>query len=91
MKNSNRFYLNFRAYVKDIIGRTFPTIAVDPEVMGGTPVVKGTRIPVFVILDYLACGCAEEEILEHFPSLSADDIREALAFASQLVAPRSNM
>jgi uncharacterized protein (DUF433 family) len=57
-------------------------IALDPEVRGGKPCIKGTRITVYDILEYLAGGMSESEILADFPSLQKDDIRATLAFAA---------
>lgn len=57
-------------------------ISVDPEVRSGKPCVKGTRITVYDVLEYLAGGMTEEQILNDFPSLEAEDIRACLAFAA---------
>jgi len=57
-------------------------IAVDPAVRSGKPCIKGTRITVYDVLEYMAGGMAEGEILADFPDLSADDLRACLAFAA---------
>lgn len=57
-------------------------ISIDPAVRGGKPCVKGTRITVFDVLEYLAGGMTEAQILSDFPSLKTDDIRACLAFAA---------
>lgn len=57
-------------------------ISIDPAVRGGKPCIKGTRITVYDILEYLAGGMTEEKILRDFPSLTAEDIRAALEFAA---------
>jgi uncharacterized protein (DUF433 family) len=57
-------------------------ISLDPEVRGGKPCIKGTRITVYDILEYLAGGMTEAEILADFPSLEEEDIRATLAFAA---------
>jgi len=57
-------------------------ISVDPEVRSGKPCIKGTRITVYDVLEYLAGGMTEEQILDDFPSLQAEDIRACLAFAA---------
>jgi uncharacterized protein (DUF433 family) len=49
-------------------------IVSNPEICGGVPCVKGTRIPVHIILSHLAAGESKEEILENFPELTAEDI-----------------
>ncbi len=57
-------------------------ITVDPEVRSGKPIIKGTRITVYDVLEYLAGGMSEAEIFSDFPSLEAEDIRACLAFAA---------
>ena len=52
-------------------------VASDPEIMGGTPVFRGTRIPVDLIADMLAQGVSPEEILEGYPTLDRDKIAMA--------------
>ncbi|MEO5342628.1 MAG: DUF433 domain-containing protein [Gammaproteobacteria bacterium SHHR-1] len=58
-------------------------IAIDPDVRGGKPCIKGTRITVYDILEYMAGGMSESEILTDFPSLQTVHLRAALAFAAQ--------
>ena len=57
-------------------------VSVDPAVRGGKPCVKGTRITVYDVLEYLAGGMSEDEILSDFPDLTREDIRASLAFAA---------
>lgn len=57
-------------------------ITINPEVRSGKPIIKGTRITVYDILEYLAGGMTEDEILEDFPSLEREDIRATLEFAA---------
>ena len=57
-------------------------IVIDPAVRSGKPCIKGTRITVYDILEYLAGGMTEDGILRDFPSLSREDIRAALEFAA---------
>lgn len=57
-------------------------IIIDPDIRSGKPCIKGTRITVYDILEYLAGGMTEEEILQDFPDLSREDIRAVLAFAA---------
>jgi uncharacterized protein (DUF433 family) len=58
-------------------------ITINPAVRSGKPVVRGTRITVSDVLEYLAGGMTPDEILADFPDLAADDIRAVLAFAAQ--------
>lgn len=60
-------------------------VVVDPNIMLGKPVIKGTRITVEIILEKLAAGETVEEILEDYPRLKIEDIRAVLAFASKTV------
>jgi len=57
-------------------------ISVNPGVRSGKPCIKGTRITVYDVLEYLAGGMSEDQILGDFPDLSREDIRAALAFAA---------
>ena len=57
-------------------------ITITPGVRGGKPCIRGTRITVYDILEYLAGGMTEAEILVDFPSLTREDIGAALAFAA---------
>ena len=61
-------------------------ITVDPRVLAGKPVIRGTRIPVELIVRMLAQGIAEEAILREYPRLQIDDIRAALTYAARVLA-----
>ena len=58
-------------------------IVIDPAIRFGKPCVRGTRISVGDVLDYLASGMREEEIQADFPQLTSDDIRACLAYAAE--------
>jgi uncharacterized protein (DUF433 family) len=58
-------------------------IVIDPEVLAGKPVIKGTRIPVYLIIELLANGITEKEILRQYPTLKKEDIKAALLYASK--------
>ena len=57
-------------------------IVIDPARRSGKPCIRDTRITVYDVLDYLASGMSEQEILRDFPELDSDDIRASLAFAA---------
>jgi uncharacterized protein (DUF433 family) len=57
-------------------------ITIEPDKMVGKPCIRGLRITVYDVLDYLASGMTESEILADFPDLTSDDIRACLAFAA---------
>ncbi len=61
-------------------------IVVNPEIMVGKPVIKGTRIPVDAIIRRLAEGMSIKEILEEYPNLKEEDIKAALEYAAKVVA-----
>jgi uncharacterized protein (DUF433 family) len=60
-------------------------ITIDPAVLVGKPVIKGTRLAVEFIVDLLAHGWTEEELLRNYPGITAEDIRACLAYASALL------
>ncbi len=59
-------------------------VTVDPKVCTGKPCIRGTRIYISIILDALSEGLTPEEIIDHYPSLTIDDIRAAVAYAAEL-------
>ncbi len=63
-------------------------ISVDPQVCHGKACIKGTRIMVSVILDNLAAGLSEKDILKSYPSLTREDIQAAIAYAAELAKER---
>jgi uncharacterized protein (DUF433 family) len=60
-------------------------IVVNPKILVGKPVIKGTRIAVEFIMELLANGWTEEEILKNYPQLSSQDIRSALKYATEVL------
>ncbi len=60
-------------------------ITIDPDICNGKPTIRGKRIAVQTILEFLGAGENKEEILRQYPSLEADDIAACLIFASQLM------
>ena len=63
-------------------------ITVDPEVLGGTPVFRGTRVPVNTLFEYLENDYSLEEFLECFPSVARDSAREVLQLSERaLLSP----
>lgn len=63
-------------------------ITVDPQVCHGKPCVAGTRVMVSVILGNLAAGQSVDEILASYPTVTADGVRAALAYAADLARER---
>lgn len=57
-------------------------IKIEPGKRGGKPTIRGLRITVYDVLEYLASGMSEEQILSDFPDLTPDDLRACLAFAA---------
>ncbi len=61
----------------------------DPDVLGGTPVFAGTRVPIKHLVDYLAAGDNLERFLDHFPSVTRDQAVAALELAHDLLTTRA--
>lgn len=59
-------------------------IVLDPEILAGKPVIRGTRIAVELILELLAAGQSQSEILDNYPGLAREDILACLSYASYL-------
>mgnify|MGYP001567128624 CR=1 FL=1 len=68
---------------------TNPRIVSDPKICGGDPCIKGTRIPVHVILSHLAAGNTWETMLGQFPKLSKEDLPACLEYAAYLTTEKS--
>ena len=60
-------------------------ITVSPDVCNGRPVVRGTRIAVQTVLEFLAAGDSIEDVLEEYPSLSREDVQACLDYASRVM------
>lgn len=60
-------------------------IEVNPKILGGKAVIKGTRIPVYLILELLASGYNFKKILDTYPHLKLEDIKAAIEYATKLV------
>jgi len=58
-----------------------PDIVADPEIMGGQPVFRGTRVPVSTLWDYLVEGSPLDEFLDHFPSVTREQAQRVLDYA----------
>ncbi len=69
---------------KELLAR----ITTDPNICFGKPCIRGTRIWVSLIVENLADGLTEKELLEAYPQLTPDDIRAALAYAAEVTRER---
>ena len=67
---------------------TLDRITVDPDQMGGVPCLRHLRIPVATVVGMVADGMTEAEILEAYPDLELEDIRDALRYAAEAVRER---
>ena len=65
-------------------------VRCDPDVLGGTPVFAGTRVPLKNLVDYLAAGDPLERFLDHFPSVTREQAVAALELAGDLLASRAH-
>ncbi len=61
-------------------------VVIDPDICNGKPVLRGKRITVQTILEYLSAGESRKEILKQYPSLTEEDINASLSFASHLMS-----
>lgn len=72
----------------DLKNQSMPTVIVrNPAICGGDPTIRGTRIPVEMILVYLRAGCSREEIFTDYPRLPLDGIEAVIAWAEQNLGP----
>jgi uncharacterized protein (DUF433 family) len=67
-----------------------PVVHSDPEILGGTPVFVGTRVPVRNLLDYLEAGQSLDEFLDDFPSVSREQVVAALEQAKDLLGAHAH-
>ncbi len=67
-----------------------PVIHSDPDILGGTPVFVGTRVPVRTLLDYLEAGDSLREFLEDFPSVTREQAVAALELARQMLVSHAH-
>jgi len=73
---------------REVSALKFNRITVNPRQMGGTPCIRGLRIPVATVVGMVADGMTTEEILSTFPDLERDDIRESLQYAAEALRER---
>lgn len=74
----------FEPYTRAMTNHQADLIVTDPDVAHGQARVRGTRIPVSVVLDCLAAGLSEEEILRQYPTLTVEGVRAAAAYGAAL-------
>jgi uncharacterized protein (DUF433 family) len=63
----------------------FDRITSDPAILGGKPIIRGTRISVEIILEWMASGATRDDIVRKYPHLKAGDVEQALAYAAASV------
>ena len=61
----------------------FDRITFNPEILGGKPIVAGTRISVSLILEWIGSGATRDDIVRKYPQLTVEDVSQALAFAAE--------
>ena len=61
---------------------TYKYIEINPGIASGSPVFKGTRIPLYTILDFISAGNTAAEILQHYPQITEAHIKEAVKYAA---------
>jgi uncharacterized protein (DUF433 family) len=72
------------------MSETSSIIHSDPDILGGTPVFAGTRVPVKTLLDYLEAGDSLDEFLDHFPTVSREQAVAALELAKSLLVAHAH-
>ena len=63
----------------------FDRVISNPAVLGGKPIIKGTRISVEMVMEWIASGASRDDILMNYPHLSVDDVQQAIGYAAQAV------
>ena len=63
----------------------FDRIVSDPAILGGKPIIKGTRISVEMVLEWIASGGHRDDIVAAYPQLSAEDVQQAIGYAAHAV------
>ena len=81
--------LSYLSHMETVASAAHPRITIDPNVCHGQPTVRGLRYPVQNVLEYLASGMTEAEILADYPDLEADDLRACQAYAADVLQVRS--
>ena len=61
-------------------------ITISPDICNGKPVIRGTRITVQTVLEFLAAGDSTDEVLQEYPALKREDVKACLDYASKLMA-----
>jgi len=79
------FTLGFKE-VSVRVNRMSERITVNPDICNGKPVIRGTRITVQTVLEFLTAGDSVEEVLEEYPTLKREDVQACLGHASKLMA-----
>ena len=73
-----------------VMALTSRVVHSDPDILGGTPVFLGTRVPIRTLLDYLEAGDSLEVFLDHFPSVSREQAIAALELAKEMLTAYAN-
>lgn len=81
--------LSYLSHMEAPVSAAHPRITLDPNICHGQPTVRGLRYPVQNVLEYLASGMTEAEILADYPDLEAEDLRACQAYAADMLQVRS--
>ncbi len=90
LKLSAELFLNksLLLYYMQLVHPKYNRITIDPDLCFGKPCIRGMRMPVASVLDYLASGMSISQVLAEFDFLEKDDVFQALAFASESLQER---
>ena len=72
------------------MANTTSVIHSDPEILGGTPVFVGTRVPVRILMEYLEAGDSLDEFVDHFPTVKREQAVAALELAKEMLAAHAH-
>lgn len=64
---------------------SFPRIVSDPAILGGKPIIRGTRLSVEFILELVASGASRDDIVRAYPQVTTEDVEEAIRYAAQFL------
>jgi uncharacterized protein (DUF433 family) len=81
----NRLRFKEKKFNFDLMSNLISRITINPDICNGKPTIRGKRITVQTILEFLAAGNSNDEILSQYPNLENDDIKACLEFASKLM------
>jgi uncharacterized protein (DUF433 family) len=81
-----RFFRNCAYFCRKYLKMEFKNIVSNPNILGGKPILKGSRISVELVLEWMASGATIQDIVNKFPHLTEEAVKEALLYASKFMS-----